>query len=199
MIGEEIIDAFASLGDVGMILALVAIILIDGTGVPTLPEVWMVWIFGVHFDSLGWAVLLITVASIASLGGNFILYSVVKLIGMPKRIQKVMRKYTDFLIVSDERLLLLNRVAPLVPYTGAFIAVLNWDLRKCVLYLIIGAMAKSTVVIALAWLSYDNLRQDVAPWVALIAVAVVILISIVASVIYKRRIGVGGGTSRSQS
>jgi hypothetical protein len=199
MIGEEIIDAFASLGDVGMILALVAIILIDGTGVPTLPEVWMVWIFGVHFDSLGWAVLLITVASIASLGGNFILYSVVKLIGMPKRIQKVMRKYTDFLIVSDERLLLLNRVAPLVPYTGAFIAVLNWDLRKCVLYLIIGAMAKSTVVIALAWLSYDTLRQDIAPWVALIAVAVVILISIVASVIYKRRIGVGGGTSRSQS
>jgi membrane protein DedA with SNARE-associated domain len=199
MIGEEIIDAFASLGDVGMILALVAIILIDGTGVPTLPEVWMIWIFAVHFDSLGWAVLLIVVASIASLGGNFILYSVVKLIGMPKRIQKVMRKYTDFLIVSDERLLLLNRVAPLVPYTGAFIAVLNWDLRKCVLYLIIGAMAKSTVVIALAWLSYDNLRQDVAPWVALIAVAVVILISIVASVIYKRRIGVGGGTSRSQS
>jgi membrane protein DedA with SNARE-associated domain len=199
MIGEEIIDAFASLGDVGMILALVAIILIDGTGVPTLPEVWMIWIFAVHFDSLGWAVLLIVVASIASLGGNFILYSVVKLIGMPKRIQKVMRKYTDFLIVSDERLLLLNRVAPLVPYTGAFIAVLNWDLRKCVLYLIIGAMAKSTVVIALAWLSYDNLRQDVAPWVALIAVAVVILISIVASVIYKRRIGVGGETSRSQS
>jgi membrane protein DedA with SNARE-associated domain len=199
MIGEEIIDAFASLGDVGMILALVAIILIDGTGVPTLPEVWMIWIFAVHFDSLGWAVLLIVVASIASLGGNFILYSVVKLIGMPKRIQKVMRKYTDFLIVSDERLLLLNRVAPLVPYTGAFIAVLNWDLRKCVLYLIIGAMAKSTVVIALAWLSYDNLRQDVAPWVALIAVAIVLLASIIASLIYKRKIGVEGGTPRSQS
>jgi membrane protein DedA with SNARE-associated domain len=199
MIGEEIIDAFASLGDVGMILALVAIILIDGTGVPTLPEVWMIWIFAVHFDSLGWAVLLIVVASIASLGGNFILYSVVKLIGMPKRIQKVMRKYTDFLIVSDERLLLLNRVAPLVPYTGAFIAVLNWDLRKCVLYLIIGAMAKSTVVIALAWLSYDNLRQDVAPWVALIAVAIVLLASIIASLIYRRKIGVEGGTPRSQS
>ena len=199
MIGEEIINTFASLGDVGMVLALVAIILIDGTGVPTLPEVWMIWIFAVHFDSLGWAVILIVVASIASLGGNFILYSVVKLIGMPKRIQKVMRKYTDFLIVSDERLLLLNRVAPLVPYTGAFIAVLNWDLRKCVLYLIIGALAKSTVVIALAWLSYDTFRQDIAPWVALIAVAVVILVSIVASVIYKRKTGIGEGTPRSQS
>jgi len=199
MIGEGIIDAFASLGDVGMVLALVAIIVIDGTGVPTLPEVWMIWIFGVHFDSLGWATLLIVVASIASLGGNFILYSIVKFIGMPKRIQKVMRKYTDFLIVSDERLLLLNRIAPLVPYTGAFMAVCNWNLRKCAIYLIIGALAKSTVVIALAWLSYDTLRQDIAPWVALIAVAVVILVSIVASVIYKRKTGIGEGTQRSQS
>jgi hypothetical protein len=67
------------------------------------------------------------------------------------------------------------------------------------MYLIIGALAKSTVVIALAWLSYDTLRQDIAPWVALIAVAVVILVSIVASVIYKRKTGIGGGTPRSQS
>jgi hypothetical protein len=199
MIGEDIINAFASLGDVGMILALVAIILIDGTGFPTLPEVWMIWIFGVHFDSFNWAVILIVVASLASLGGNFILYTVVKVIGMPKRIAKVMKKYTEFLIVSDERLLLLNRVAPVVPYTGAFMAVCNWDLRKCVLYLITGALMKSTVVIALAWLSYDNLRQEVAPWIALIAVAVVLLASIIASFIYRRRIGLQGGTARSQS
>jgi len=199
MIGEDIINAFASLGDIGMILALVAIILIDGTGFPTLPEVWMIWIFGVHFDSFSWAVILIVVASLASLGGNFILYTVVKVIGMPKRIAKVMKKYTEFLIVSDERLLLLNRVAPVVPYTGAFMAVCNWDLRKCVLYLITGALMKSTVVIALAWLSYDNLRQEVAPWIALIAVAVVLLVSIIASFIYRRRIGLQGGTARSQS
>jgi membrane protein DedA with SNARE-associated domain len=199
MIGEDIINAFASLGDIGMILALVAIILIDGTGFPTLPEVWMIWIFGVHFDSFSWAVTLIVVASLASLGGNFILYTVVKVIGMPKRIAKVMKKYTEFLIVSDERLLLLNRIAPVVPYTGAFMAVCNWDLRKCVLYLITGALMKSTVVIALAWLSYDNLRQEVAPWIALIAVAVVLLASIIASFIYRRRIGLQGGTPRSQS
>ncbi|HUV60591.1 MAG TPA: hypothetical protein VMW71_00280 [Thermoplasmata archaeon] len=199
MIGEDIINAFASLGDIGMILALVAIILIDGTGFPTLPEVWMIWIFGVHFDSFSWAVILIVVASLASLGGNFILYTVVKVIGMPKRIAKVMKKYTEFLIVSDERLLLLNRVAPVVPYTGAFMAVCNWDLRKCVLYLITGALMKSTVVIALAWLSYDNLRQEVAPWIALAAVAVVLLASIIASFIYRRRVGLQGGTPRSQS
>ena len=187
MIGEDIIGFFDSLGDPGMILALIAITLLDGTGFPTLPEVWMVWIYGVHFDSFGWAVLLIIVSSVASLGGNFILYSVVKFVGMPKRIRKVMVKYTNFLIVSDERLLLLNRVAPLVPYTGAFMAVKDWDIKKCALYLIIGAMAKATVVITLAWLSYDNLRADVAPWVALIAVVVVLLISLISSVIYRKK------------
>ncbi|UCE45467.1 MAG: hypothetical protein JSU93_00810 [Methanobacteriota archaeon] len=199
MIGESIIDAFASLGDIGMIIALVSIIVIDGTGFPTLPEVWMVWIYGVHFDSVEWAVMLVLVASFASLGGNFILYTIVKLIGMPKRIQKVMRKYTDFLIVSDERLLLLNRIAPLVPYTGAFMAVCKWNLRKCVMYLLVGALMKSTVIIALAWFSYDNLRQELAPWIALIAVIVVLLASVVVSFIYRKRVGIQGGAQRSRS
>lgn len=190
MIGEQIIDFFASLGDPGMIFALIAIILLDGTGFPTLPEVWMVWIYGVHFDSFGWAVLLIIVSSVASLGGNFILYSVVRLVGMPKRMRKVMTKYTNFLIVSDERLLLLNRVAPLVPYTGAFMAVCDWDIKKCAFYLIVGAMAKASVVITLAWLSYDNFRQEIAPFVALIAVVVVLLISLVVSVFYRKKLDV---------
>jgi len=197
MIGQDIIQAFADLGDPGMLLALVSIILVDGTGFPTLPEVWMVFIFGAHPTSLGWAVAVILVSSLASLGGNFILYTVVKLARPPKWVRKVMKKYTDFLVVHDERLLLLNRVAPVVPYTGAFIAIMGWDLRKCVLYLVTGAMIKSTVVVALAWLSYDNLRQDLAPWVALGAVAVVMAVSIIVSLIYRRRVGLRGDPERS--
>ena len=86
----------------------------------------------------------------------------------------------------------------MVPYTGAFIAVCDWDLRKCALYLVIGALAKSSVVVILSWLSYDNMRAEVAPWVALGAVAVVIVTSIVASLIYKRRLRVRGELPRSQ-
>jgi len=198
MIGEDIIGFFSSMGDVGMLLALTVIILIDGTGFPTLPEVWMVFIFGAHPGSFGWGVVVVLVASFASLGGNFILYSIVKLAKPPRWIRKAMVKYTDFLIVSDERLLLLNRLAPVVPYTGAFMAVCNWNIRKCATYLIVGAMAKSTAVVILSWLSYDNLRQDLAPWVALGAVVVVMLLSLVVSLIYKRRVGLKGGTPRSQ-
>lgn len=198
MIGQDIIDLFASLGDSGMLLALVVIILIDGTGFPTLPEVWMVFIFGTNPDSFSWGVTVVVVASVASLGGNFILYSFVKLVKLPKRVQKIMKKYIDFLVLSDERLLLLNRVAPIVPYTGAFIAVCDWDLRKCAVYLITGAMAKSSVVVVLSWLSYDNLRQEIAPWVALGAVVVVLVTSVIASLIYRRRVGLRGEAQRSQ-
>lgn len=198
MIGEDIIGVFSSLGDLGMLLALTVIILIDGTGFPTLPEVWMVFIFGANPDSFTWGLIVVLVASFASLGGNFILYSIVKLAKPPRWIKKAMVKYTDFLIVSDERLLLLNRLAPVVPYTGAFMAVCNWNIKKCAIYLITGALAKSSAVVILSWLSYDNLRQELAPWVALAAVVVVMAISILASVIYKRRVGLGGGTPRSQ-
>lgn len=198
LLGEDIISLFSSMGDAGMLLALVAIILVDGTGFPTLPEVWMVFIFGANPDSFTWGVLVVIVSSLASLGGNFILYSLVRAARLPNWIKKRMKQYTDFLIVKDERLLLLNRVAPVVPYTGAFIAVCGWDVKKCALYLIVGALAKSSVVVVLSWLSYDNLKQEVAPWVALGAVAVVIVASIVASLIYKRRLRLRGELPRSQ-
>jgi membrane protein DedA with SNARE-associated domain len=198
MIGEDIIAVFSSLGDVGMLLALTVIILIDGTGFPTLPEVWMVFIFGANADSFTWGVLVVLVASLASLGGNFTLYSLVKLARPPRWIKKAMTKYTDFLIVSDERLLLLNRLAPVVPYTGAFMAVCNWNVRKCALYLITGALAKSSAVVILCWLSYDNVRQELAPWVALIAVVMVMLASVIVSVVYKRRLRLKEGSPRSQ-
>lgn len=198
LLGEDIISLFSSLGDAGMLLALAAIILIDGTGFPTLPEVWMVFIFGANPGSFTWGVMVVLVSTVASLGGNFTLYSLVKAARLPSWISRRMRQYTDFLIVKDERLLLLNRLAPVVPYTGAFIAVCNWDVRKCALYLFVGAMAKSSVVVVLSWLSYDNLRQDIAPWVALGAVVIVIVASLVASLIYKRRLRLRGEFPRSQ-
>lgn len=180
-----------------MLLALGVIILIDGTLFPTLPEVWMVFIFGANADSFAWGVLVVLVSSFASLGGNFVLYSLVKAARLPNWISRRLKQYTDFLIVKDERLLLLNRVAPIVPYTGAFMAVCNWDIRKCALYLIVGAMAKSSVVVVLSWLSYDNLRAELAPWVALGAVAIVISASIIASLIYRRRLHERGDLPRS--
>jgi hypothetical protein len=198
MIGEDIIGVFAGLGDAGMLLAMAIIILVDGVGFPTLPEVWMVFIFGAHPDSFAWGALLVLVSTLASLGGNFTLYSFVKLVKVPRRVKRIMQLYLNFIIVHDERVLLLNRAAPILPYTGAFMAVSNWNLKKCALYLMIGAMAKSSLVVVIAWLSFDNLRAEIAPWVSLGLVLTVLLISLTVSLIYKKRAGLRGVPERSQ-
>jgi membrane protein DedA with SNARE-associated domain len=198
MIGEDIIGLFAVLGDAGMLLAMAVIILVDGVGFPTLPEVWMVFIFGAHPDSFAWGAFLVLVCTLASLGGNLTLYSFVKLVKVPHRVERIMQRYLNFIIVHDERVLLLNRAAPILPYTGAFIAVSNWNLKKCALYLFIGAMAKSSLVVIIAWLSFDNLRAEVAPWVSLGLVLTVLLISLIVSFIYKKRAGLRGVPERSQ-
>lgn len=195
-IGQSVIGLFSDLGDLGMLLAITVIIWIDGTAFPTLPEAWMIFIFGVHPQSFVWGATLVAVASLASLLGNFTLYSLVKIAKLPGWVQKAMKRYTNWLILKDERLLILNRFAPLIPYTGAFIAVCDWDVRKCAIYLFGSAIAKFSVYIVIFWLSFESLKEEVAPWVSLAIVAVVVTASIISSIVYKRR-QEGGEPARS--
>jgi len=198
MIGEDIISLFETLGDFGMLLALFVIIMIDGVLFPTLPEVWIIFIFGAHADSFSWGLAIALVASFSSLAGNFTLYGLVKTAHLPGWIQRRMRQYTNFLIIGDERLLLLNRIAPLIPYTGAFMAVCNWPPKKSAVYVFAGALAKFSVIVVLSWLSFDNLRRDMAPWVSLGFVILILAASLIASIIYKKRIVARGEPERSQ-
>jgi membrane protein DedA with SNARE-associated domain len=187
MIGEDIINMFASLGDIGMLLAITIIIWIDGTAFPTLPEVWMVFLYGVHPDSFAWGAAIVITASAASLLGNFTLYSLVKVAKLPKWIQKKMKQYTNFLIVKDEKLLLLNRLAPIVPYTGAFIAVCNWNVRKSALYIFASALAKFSIIVLISWASFESVKEEIAPFVSLAVVIILLVSSIIVSIVYKKR------------
>ena len=196
-IGQDIIDVFSGLGDVGMLIAIAVIIWIDGTAFPTLPEAWLIFILGAHADSFLWGASIVLVASFASLAGNFTLYALVKTARLPKRVQKAMKAYTNWLIVKDERLLILNRFAPLLPYTGAFIAACNWNLKKCTVYILVSAVAKFSMYIVIFWLSFETLRAEIAPWVSLGVVLVVVLASVIASISYKRKQAARGELERS--
>jgi len=187
MIGQDIINLFASLGDLGMLLAITVIIWIDGTAFPTLPEIWMIFVYGAHPDSFSWGAAIVLTASAASLLGNFTLYSLVKIAKLPKWIQKKMKQYTDFLIVKDEKLLLLNRLAPIVPYTGAFIAVCNWNVRKCAVYIFASALVKFSVIVLISWASFESVKEEIAPFVSLAVIIILLVSSIIASVVYKKR------------
>jgi len=187
MIGEDIINTFASLGDIGMLLAITIIIWIDGTAFPTLPEVWMVFLYGVHPESFAWGAAIVITASAASLLGNFTLYSLVKIAKLPKWVQKKMKQYTNFLIVKDEKLLLLNRLAPIVPYTGAFIAVCNWNVKKSALYIFVSALAKFSIIVLISWASFESVKEEIAPFVSLAVVIILLVSSIIVSFVYKKR------------
>jgi membrane protein YqaA with SNARE-associated domain len=196
-LGQSIIDLFSDLGDLGMLLAITVIIWLDGTAFPTLPEAWLVFIYSAHPGSFAWGAILVVVASLASILGNFTLYGLVKVAKLPGWIQRAMRKYTNWLILKDERLLILNRFAPLIPYTGAFMAVCGWNLRRCATYLLVSAVAKFSLYVVIFWLSFESLKDEVAPWVSLGVVAVVVTASIISSLVYKRK-QVRGEPARSQ-
>jgi hypothetical protein len=186
-VSEEIIAAFASLGEPGLLVALAVIIWIDGVAFPTFPEFWLIWIFGVHPDSVVWGIALVVVSTSAALLGNLTLYGLVKMARLPGWIQRRMKQYTNFLIVKDERLILINKIAPIVPYTGAFMAVCGWNLRRCIVYAAAGGSAKTSVILLISWASYDALKEEIAPWIAMAAIAVMMVASFVSSVLYRRK------------
>jgi len=187
-IGQNIFDMFRGLGDIGMFIAIAIVIWLDGAAFPTLPEVWLVFIWNAHPDpSFSFGLTLVLVATAASVAGTLSLYTAVKLTGLPKRVQKAMSGYTNWLIVNDERLLVLNRFAPLIPYTGAFIAANNWNIRKATIYLFGSALLKFSAWVTVFAVLRENLVGDLSPWISLALVAIVITASTIISLTYRKK------------
>src|SRR3989440_3974765 len=129
---------FASLGPIGSLAALLVIFAVDAALFPALPEAWILITYTFRpetMDAVGWAAVLLLVAVAGDLLGTTILYALVRRIlvrgrRMPRWLESGMRRWTEFLGVPDERAILLNRIAPVVPFVGAFIATLRWNYRR---------------------------------------------------------------------
>lgn len=188
MIGEVIVDFFSSFGGVGLVVALYLIFLIDSMIFPALPDFFLLVIYATNPHSLPWALALLCVAVAGSFSGNTLLYLVVKRASVPGFIARVMQKYSDLLILDDERILLVNRVAPVLPYTGAFIAVNNWRYSLSITYIVAGAAAKFGLLLALSGTFYRLFKEGVAQTATLVLIIATIVISLVASYIEKRRL-----------
>ncbi len=196
-LGEWIAGALAFLGPVGVLVAMYLIFLLDAAIFPALPEVFVVAFYFALTDTWSWApgvaaAVLLALALAGDVSGNALLYAIVRRLDaagrLPEFIQRAMRKWTTFLMVSDERLVLLNRIAPAVPLTGAFIATCGWSLRKSLAYVVIGGAAKYTflliVVIGLG-VAFD---PATARLVAFLAVILLVVASFVAGWVRRRRI-----------
>ena len=183
---EGLFDWFQSFGLAVTLLGLFIILVIDAMIFPALPELFAVLAFLLH-PTPEWGFALLVTVCLAEITGNSLLYFLVRWKRLPDFVEKVIRKWTGFIIFNDERIILLNRVAPVLPFTGAFIATCKWDYRKSMLYLALGGLAKYSALFAMVALFDYRFERESAQIFSLAAVAIVICLSLAASWFFRRR------------
>ena len=191
-IGDWLFNLFSGIGPEGIVLCIFLLFFIDAVLIPTLPELF--FILGLGQDpTFGFGTVLLLAAIFGELVGIFSLYYIVKHIRVPKKIANIAEKYINFLILSDEKALLMNRVAPMIPFAGAFIALVDsWDPKKCAFWIVSGCVLKYGAIMAASNFFFEYLGSDLAQTVTLVLVFAIIIISFVASYYRKRKEGLEG-------
>jgi len=188
-VGDFLFDFFAGLGDQGILLALFLLFLLDAILVPTLPELFFILGIGANPSwEFSFAVLMAGFAG--ELAGLFSLYFLVRLVGLPRRIEKALNKYLDFLIVNDEKVMLINRAAPMIPFAGAFMAIMRkrWDVRKCVMWSALGYFIKYGLIMILGQSAAAFFDSGTSRYVMLVGIFIVIGLSMILTFYRKRQL-----------
>ncbi len=186
---------FAFLGPLGTLVALFFVFVIDAAVVPALPELAVVLSFlyrAPGTDPLPWAALLLGMALAGEVVGNTLMFLWVRKLvvdrgHLPRIIDRAMKGWTKLLLVRDERIILVNRIAPVVPFVGAFIAVVGWSFPKSLAFIVIGALAKYSLLLVLVGYLGIVYDPNTATLVTVGAVLVLVAASVGASLILRRR------------
>ncbi len=186
MLGDALIELFSSLGFFGGLTAIFLIFYFDAMIIPLLPELFAVLIFQAN-PVWEWGILILVVAEVGEVLGNSTLYYAAKNIGLPGFMKRAMNKYVKFLVLKDERLILSNRIAPTVPFVGAFIAACEWDFKKSITYVAVGGLVKYSFLLSIVAAFNVAYPRDMAQNMTLIMVIVFIVVSGVLALIKSRR------------
>lgn len=190
MLGESIFTFFEGIGALGLIIAFSIISFLDGLAIPTIPEVWLLLIAmtDVAVPQVTWAVLLVVIGTFSALAAQILLFLLVRRFKLPRRIEKIMNRYTKFLIISDEKLAFVNWLAPVIPFTGAFIATCNWKPRLAFTYSFFGGITKMSIIVLLASAFPLLVDADIAANASLALVIAVLGVSLIITYIRRRSI-----------
>ena len=190
-IGDVLFDFFAGLGDQGILLCIFLLFLLDAILVPTLPELFFILGIGAN-PSWGFGAAVFGAGFLGELVGVFTLYFIVKRTGLPKRVEKALNKYLDFLIVSDEKVMLINRIAPMIPFAGAFMAAMRkrWDVKKCIFWLLIGYVLKYGLIMIMGESVSEFFDSGTSRYVMLGAIITIMVLSVVFAMIKKKKLGI---------
>ncbi|MDR0509126.1 MAG: hypothetical protein LBG63_04830 [Candidatus Methanoplasma sp.] len=187
-IGEWLYGLFGSEGGPALVLCIFLIFLFDALFFPVLPELFYVSAF-FYDPSLPFGLCLLAAAIAAETFGLVALYLIVGKIRVPRRIDAAINKYIKFLILGDERLLLLNRIAPMIPFSGAFVRIVGWDIKKSAFYVLVGCVLKYGAVLLMSDFFHSYYSGGDAQTFTLIFIFAVIAVSFALSVITKKKRG----------
>jgi len=139
-----------------------------------------------------WGALILLTIAIAEFLGLATLYLVVNKVRIPSRVEDAVHRYRRFLFVTDERVVLINRLAPMLPFLGAFVAICDWSFWRAAAYNLLGGMLKYGAILALSGTFYDVFSGETATFFSLAMVFLFIGLSVLASYHRKRRMGIEG-------
>lgn len=177
---------FRTFGPGGELIFLFTVLCIDALLVPTLPELFVMGFYASNPTPM-WGLTLLGVVIAAEISGNGILYLAVRRFGLPEFLESRMRRWVQFLVVHDERIILVNRVAPIIPFVGAFIATQKWDVRRSFFYIFIGGAVKYTLLIGFVSIFFLYFEAKTARNVTLVAIAALIAVSLVQGHMARKR------------
>lgn len=194
-IGEYLTCLLSGLGDTGVLLGVMLIFLIDALMVPALPEVLFIGAYTTHPDPLFG--ILLTASFIGEASGILALYAAVRRAGPRGRVKRLVERYSGMLPTKDERSVLVNRIVPIIPFCGAFIALSDWDVRRCFAYIVIGFFAKYGFLLLFSSEMHSVYGSGTASAASLMLAAALVTIGLIASLIRRNR-RLHAGRSRPQ-
>ena len=188
-IGDWMYDVFGPYGAWGILVFVFLIFFIDAVVFPTLPELFFIIAF-MYDPTVPWGAAILCTAVVAEIAGIGLLYAVVERIRIPRRIKAVADRYVDFLVVSDERILLVNRVAPMIPFAGAFISIIDsWRIGRALSYVALGCLLKYGAIMLMSSFFYAYFSGPDAQSITLIFIVAVSALSMAAAFIKRKRTG----------
>lgn len=190
---QFMLDLFGPYGEPGVVLMVFLAFLVDAILIPFLPEIFI--ILGFSYNPVpAFGAVLIIIAIVAECLGNCMLYYLVKKIRVPKKVQSFVNKYVDFLLLSDERVLLVNRIAPMLPYSGAIIGLTEkWKLSKALFYISLGCVLKYGLILSMSSVFYAFFSSSMASIMMIAFVLTLLTISMCLSYIRQRRMSAKKG------
>jgi hypothetical protein len=185
-----IISIFNPTNVVGGLMCIFLLFYIDAVILPTLPELFTIGIFAsqTQIGTLPFGLLILGTIAISEILGFCTLYYLVKKVRVPKIIQRGVDKFDAFLICPDERMILVNRIAPILPFLGAFASMCHWSLRRSLKYVYIGGMVKYGLILLASGLFIEYWARGPATAVVFIMITVVIIVSFIASYFRRKRV-----------